>query len=122
MCSSDLPLIMIFFLLLISIQGVSAVNTTWTNETLDSANKNITGMVANLDGDIMYDDYVSVQWDSNSYNIYGYTNQQGSWSKQTIASSTSGDWIRYYVDDLEYDRSEERRVGKECRSRWSPYH
>ena len=23
---------------------------------------------------------------------------------------------------LEIDRSEERRVGKECRSRWSPYH
>src|SRR2546430_17379315 len=23
---------------------------------------------------------------------------------------------------LEQDRSEERRVGKECRSRWSPYH
>ena len=22
----------------------------------------------------------------------------------------------------EYFRSEERRVGKECRSRWSPYH
>ena len=22
----------------------------------------------------------------------------------------------------EDDRSEERRVGKECRSRWSPYH
>ena len=22
----------------------------------------------------------------------------------------------------EIDRSEERRVGKECRSRWSPYH
>ena len=22
----------------------------------------------------------------------------------------------------EQDRSEERRVGKECRSRWSPYH
>ena len=29
------------------------------------------------------------------------------------------------MDDLEYiqkARSEERRVGKECRSRWSPYH
>src|SRR2546430_10040097 len=28
------------------------------------------------------------------------------------------------VDDLQFDppRSEERRVGKECRSRWSPYH
>ena len=24
--------------------------------------------------------------------------------------------------DLEEIRSEERRVGKECRSRWSPYH
>ena len=23
---------------------------------------------------------------------------------------------------LKFDRSEERRVGKECRSRWSPYH
>ena len=23
---------------------------------------------------------------------------------------------------LNRDRSEERRVGKECRSRWSPYH
>ena len=22
----------------------------------------------------------------------------------------------------QYNRSEERRVGKECRSRWSPYH
>ena len=26
-----------------------------------------------------------------------------------------------YVDDL-FLRSEQRRVGKECRSRWSPYH
>ena len=28
----------------------------------------------------------------------------------------NGDFIGYS------DRSEERRVGKECRSRWSPYH
>ena len=26
------------------------------------------------------------------------------------------------IDILEAYRSEERRVGKECRSRWSPYH
>ena len=26
------------------------------------------------------------------------------------------------ADSLPSDRSEERRVGKECRSRWSPYH
>ena len=24
--------------------------------------------------------------------------------------------------EMQIDRSEERRVGKECRSRWSPYH
>ena len=27
-----------------------------------------------------------------------------------------------YAAELYPDRSEERRVGKECRSRWSPYH
>src|ERR1039457_5305960 len=26
------------------------------------------------------------------------------------------------IDGMTVDRSEERRVGKECRSRWSPYH
>ena len=30
---------------------------------------------------------------------------------------------RYVVEiAADYRRSEERRVGKECRSRWSPYH
>ena len=29
----------------------------------------------------------------------------------------------YYLEKNKlYPRSEERRVGKECRSRWSPYH
>ena len=27
-----------------------------------------------------------------------------------------------YADGRQGNRSEERRVGKECRSRWSPYH
>ena len=26
------------------------------------------------------------------------------------------------IAENEFNRSEERRVGKECRSRWSPYH
>ena len=26
------------------------------------------------------------------------------------------------LEEVEKARSEERRVGKECRSRWSPYH
>ena len=34
--------------------------------------------------------------------------------KVTVAS--------YALNNRETYRSEERRVGKECRSRWSPYH
>src|SRR2546427_4774070 len=30
--------------------------------------------------------------------------------------------VREVEQALEQQRSEERRVGKECRSRWSPYH
>ena len=30
-------------------------------------------------------------------------------------------FITYYKNETK-NRSEERRVGKECRSRWSPYH
>ena len=36
--------------------------------------------------------------------------------------AASDDSDIYAGDDGSYDRSEERRVGKECRSRWSPYH
>src|SRR3989454_9259200 len=32
----------------------------------------------------------------------------------TVSSWSSASWLKV--------RSEERRVGKECRSRWSPYH
>ena len=39
---------------------------------------------------------------------------------------TKGTWKSKISDDFfekgDFLRSEERRVGKECRSRWSPYH
>ena len=31
-------------------------------------------------------------------------------------------WAFTFTTSFLYYRSEERRVGKECRSRWSPYH
>ena len=34
----------------------------------------------------------------------------------------SEDWVGYSTRYGDSVRSEERRVGKECRSRWSPYH
>ena len=33
-----------------------------------------------------------------------------------------GDRIAVGISGEQHERSEERRVGKECRSRWSPYH
>ena len=51
----------------------------------------------------------------------GYWNQRSK-SRQTF----EGHWTRTgdkYIRDADGRyRSEERRVGKECRSRWSPYH
>ena len=37
------------------------------------------------------------------------------------ANMTPAGW-RQIARDIAANRSEERRVGKECRSRWSPYH
>ena len=39
---------------------------------------------------------------------------------QELKEKFSDDELYYFLDLI--DRSEERRVGKECRSRWSPYH
>src|SRR2546425_10445979 len=40
----------------------------------------------------------------------------------TLATDSRG-WLRVRLGANQFSlRSEERRVGKECRSRWSPYH
>ena len=40
---------------------------------------------------------------------------------ESVLAQTFSDWELLLNDDGSR-RSEERRVGKECRSRWSPYH
>ena len=45
--------------------------------------------------------------------------------QQVENEERTGDTVKVYksqVLDINKRRSEERRVGKECRSRWSPYH
>src|SRR2546430_2190610 len=56
------------------------------------------------------------------------TGQLGRVTQESAQAALS--WVRAHAEALglepdwfrEHDRSEERRVGKECRSRWSPYH
>src|SRR5260221_6189349 len=54
--------------------------------------------------------------------IFRYKNQAGI---ETEPILVNGEWVGFqakFYDTKISDRSEERRVGKECRSRWSPYH
>ena len=39
-----------------------------------------------------------------------------------VMEAAAYEGCRYALTCVETGRSEERRVGKECRSRWSPYH
>ena len=43
-------------------------------------------------------------------------------NKGSRLSSQLGQFYSFEGGSCECGRSEERRVGKECRSRWSPYH
>ena len=40
----------------------------------------------------------------------------------TLVDKIKNNLMRDYGKEAKDARSEERRVGKECRSRWSPYH
>src|SRR5260370_39181398 len=42
--------------------------------------------------------------------------------RQDRMGMVATDGRRLSLVEVQEDRSEERRVGKECRSRWSPYH
>ena len=43
-------------------------------------------------------------------------------SAEAKAEATERSLLHIIKPEIDFDRSEERRVGKECRSRWSPYH
>ena len=49
--------------------------------------------------------------------LYRASNKASAACKEAIEKAIS----EHYCDNVLH-RSEERRVGKECRSRWSPYH
>ena len=42
--------------------------------------------------------------------------------RQAVKTRETASHVARGVDSVSALRSEERRVGKECRSRWSPYH
>ena len=75
--------------------------------------------VKNLDPQL-YDKFLAAVGDEANRPVYIHcasaTRVGALWM---IARVLEDDWS---VDRAREERSEERRVGKECRSRWSPYH
>ena len=56
----------------------------------------------------------------NYETIFGFTHEVYKKIKKNIFMKSKKEVVEFEV--VNYHRSEERRVGKECRSRWSPYH
>ena len=48
--------------------------------------------------------------------------EKAEYAKKVGQLTMQVDWLKKKSEETLGPRSEERRVGKECRSRWSPYH
>ena len=58
-----------------------------------------------------------------AYTLENGKTEAAVWNDQIFVCDENGNAeLRSLNDPLIVTRSEERRVGKECRSRWSPYH
>ena len=55
--------------------------------------------------------------------IFSFAAAKDEFYEHDIASALESKFAKkYLLKDISAERWEERRVGKECRSRWSPYH
>src|SRR3712207_9494598 len=62
----------------------------------------------------------------HTFELIAYRKQKN-WGRPRVIDKQSVikfsiDTYPYTFNNYDLNRSEERRVGKECRSRWSPYH
>ena len=68
---------------------------------------------------------VDIHYERGQLTIHGKTSprQDSETTNYLLCEYDIGDFYRsFQIGEAIDDRSEERRVGKECRSRWSPYH
>ena len=61
----------------------------------------------------------SIYWDKETNILFAFQKTEGEGGSQDLGNT---EIERNWGKAMDYRRSEERRVGKECRSRWSPYH
>ena len=67
------------------------------------------------------EEYIVVRYEDDTISVYNrYGNTKG--ALREIAEAQGFEYDPTWTTRQFLTRSEERRVGKECRSRWSPYH
>src|SRR5256885_12659644 len=64
----------------------------------------------------------AARWTSSANSTSSARSDPSSASRSAMAAGSCTASRRASISGLSSRRSEERRVGKECRSRWSPYH
>ena len=69
-----------------------------------------------------YGQFVSIDANGNVFITGYFDSPQITFGSTILTNSTPTSTPFGYDNDIFIARSEERRVGKECRSRWSPYH
>src|SRR5256884_9828369 len=87
----------------------------WSSDVCSS---DLVGCTPNGDGSFTFRTPQPIELDTGETFINEYSGVFGIWVKPLPAWRISFDTELMSADN----RSEERRVGKECRSRWSPYH
>jgi len=63
-----------------------------------------------------------VEGNNRNNDWWEWEHRRGSIADGTTSEAACDQYNRFLSDFDLVKRSEERRVGKECRSRWSPYH
>ena len=74
----------------------------------------VLGVLAYLSGHIVYADYLNIMYIPGSGEMVVF-------AAALVGALVGFLWYNSFPAQI-FMRSEERRVGKECRSRWSPYH
>ena len=108
-----------------------------TSSSLSIENSSFSYILASVGGVAYITDNVSLSSTSNSFSrnfaVDGGVFYVSTTTTNSATSTFSSEEDTYYLNEADYNdsdggglggvlRSEERRVGKECRSRWSPYH
>src|SRR6266568_6548943 len=70
---------------------------------------------------VLFDDYAKSVTSKNDTGIFDVLPEHSNFIS-LITSPLTVRTLEGKKQEITFKRSEERRVGKECRSRWSPYH